>query len=1004
MGWNVKDILSSLSEDKATSNTTTTVSSGAPQNDLDYTIPSTPDENTLIRFISENSRYSYLDGYASHIIKSATDAHICPLCLIAVSVVNTNGGMFDRWKINNDPGLVQKADVTFDILKPTYAAKEGGGITALANEMKSFSQESGGNWLSYLAQKYVTKAVVGGSDNLVTATEHDLQNIAGTSLSTDNTKIEENRKRWLALVEDTLTELYKNIIGGTPVWTVRETGIAQNPNKATGKPAAAHGSSATGVTSKPGKSHGDHTDTILIKNPQNKTYAEPVYPDLLTVADTVPQWVKTESQIPTTLNTSLFGLDTDTTSDLTSQTVTTKTTESGTTVSIATGGLSNTNNAQSFSTTDAHADVTTGTTQTNSVNKNEQVATPYKKDTSFSSSVSGTSLWDDYKAITGKALNSISSTTTDAVTRQIVYDPSKYIHAFKAPSKGKPANNNDPFPVDLKIEELELHYPHQYIHQLECCPQGVSVGQALLELASASEKRTVKLENNMATLMRYVFALATRIHINCTYWGGTSQFQKYCAIRCLRDDRIEDGQVVSLDQCLSCTRFEPIIGQVYEIINDKGANLAQILDDNQMAYTNMEDYNNFVQTNKYSTKLEDFQVGASTVKIRNSSDKDFKDTWSEGVKMSWNLIPVEEQRPHIGWRQSINDDGSSLQRSKLGSYQYSPANVGAASTKVSSSVWTENKKAMDSNSDATLSQLIAAGKARTNNIQTTINAFGAKDWFKGVKSQVQNGGVKLSPIAFAVLVCEVETEASAIVSKIKAIESALSAGGITNEIITAVCYGISPSDTKGVEYFTGESGSLKALIKNASSSSGDSTQTKPITLKWEKVNDWKWTEFAPYLLRLGISNLDMVPKICYAYDSLSAELNDVKELLEKAMNQFEGQSMPSGTVGCVEAVVRLGQYYSPFLANELANNIAYVPTLLSDAASAGLSIIPFSANSLEIGDILVYPDEAHVVIYSGDGGCYGNSSSQCQVTRYSDYNYAWGNGVSPVQIIKTSQG
>ena len=43
---------------------------------------------------------------------------------------------------------------------------------------------------------------------------------------------------------------------------------------------------------------------------------------------------------------------------------------------------------------------------------------------------------------------------------------------------------------------------------------------------------------------------------------------------------------MTLDQCLSCTRYEPIIGQVYAILDESGTNITQILDDAQMYYTN----------------------------------------------------------------------------------------------------------------------------------------------------------------------------------------------------------------------------------------------------------------------------------------------------------------------------------------------------------------------------------------------------------------------------------
>ena len=41
---------------------------------------------------------------------------------------------------------------------------------------------------------------------------------------------------------------------------------------------------------------------------------------------------------------------------------------------------------------------------------------------------------------------------------------------------------------------------------------------------------------------------------------------KYSCIRCLKDDRIGDGQVMQIDQCLSCSRYEPIVGRFFIIL------------------------------------------------------------------------------------------------------------------------------------------------------------------------------------------------------------------------------------------------------------------------------------------------------------------------------------------------------------------------------------------------------------------------------------------------------
>lgn len=57
--------------------------------------------------------------------------------------------------------------------------------------------------------------------------------------------------------------------------------------------AAGSGSlSGTGLSSDSGFKRISHGKMVtIIKLPENKTFAEPIYPDLITVSDTVPQWI-----------------------------------------------------------------------------------------------------------------------------------------------------------------------------------------------------------------------------------------------------------------------------------------------------------------------------------------------------------------------------------------------------------------------------------------------------------------------------------------------------------------------------------------------------------------------------------------------------------------------------------------------------------------------------------------------------------------------------------------
>lgn len=117
---------------------------------------------------------------------------------------------------------------------------------------------------------------------------------------------------------------------------------------------------------------------------------------------------------------------------------------------------------------------------------------------------------------------------------------------------------------------------------------------------------------------------------------------KYKCIRCLHNDRINDGQSMTLDQCLSCTRYEPVLGQVYAILDDTGTNVAQVLDDIQMSYMNMDEYIKLTRTEEMHTERE-----LADVSYEATPPKTFEEIFEEGFKMDWNATPLENQRPNI---------------------------------------------------------------------------------------------------------------------------------------------------------------------------------------------------------------------------------------------------------------------------------------------------------------------------------------------------------------------
>lgn len=114
---------------------------------------------------------------------------------------------------------------------------------------------------------------------------------------------------------------------------------------------------------------------------------------------------------------------------------------------------------------------------------------------------------------------------------------------------------------------------------------------------------------------------------------------------------------------------------------------------------------------------------------------------------------------------------------------------------------------------------------------------------------------------------------------------------------------------------------------------------------------------------------------------------------------FLGQTMKNGTNGCAEAVGLMGAGNSKFLANEYNNGQYSVPGMVSDAQQAGIPVIPYQAGAASPNDVIVYGDNDHVVLSDGNGGYYGNSSSQNQIVHGSDATQM--GGLQPTAIIKT---
>ena len=122
--------------------------------------------------------------------------------------------------------------------------------------------------------------------------------------------------------------------------------------------------------------------------------------------------------------------------------------------------------------------------------------------------------------------------------------------------------------------------------------------------------------------------------------------------------------------------------------------------------------------------------------------------------------------------------------------------------------------------------------------------------------------------------------------------------------------------------------------------------------------------------------------------------------LSAGWDAWGGTTMDNGPEGCAEFAGKCGSYYSPFLAQECNNDVVGVEDMVSDADSAGL--LSYDTSDLEKGDVLVYGDNDHVVIYDGQGGYYGNSSSRDVTVHGGDYTAM--DGMQVTKIIKASRG
>ena len=161
----------------------------------------------------------------------------------------------------------------------------------------------------------------------------------------------------------------------------------------------------------------------------------------------------------------------------------------------------------------------------------------------------------------------------------------------------------------------------------------------------------------------------------------------------------------------------------------------------------------------------------------------------------------------------------------------------------------------------------------------------------------------------------------------------------------------------------------------------------------------------PYL-----GNISVNERIAKARDMVK---NSSERRIDEAFQTGEregllGISMQNGKNGCAEFVGKFGSRYSQFLQDQMEQGVVYVPTMVQNAIDSKIPVINFNPQELQKGDCIVYTtsegEDGHIVIYDGNGGYYGNSSSagpNGMTVHGSDYNIP---GMTPQRIIKTGIG
>lgn len=128
-------------------------------------------------------------------------------------------------------------------------------------------------------------------------------------------------------------------------------------------------------------------------------------------------------------------------------------------------------------------------------------------------------------------------------------------------------------------------------------------------------------------------------------------------------------------------------------------------------------------------------------------------------------------------------------------------------------------------------------------------------------------------------------------------------------------------------------------------------------------------------------------------------------------NGYLGKTLINGVTACVEAVTKLGAYFSKDFAEAVRERIVNTDILENYFRDKGIEVIDgFSKSMLKAGDTIFFDSakekNAHVMLYQGNGMLVGNSSSgnnnAGEVVQVSLDDYLAYSGMTPSKIGKSS--